>query len=106
MAMGEVVKEALFVRNILFFVQPQCRAPEGIGVYEKNKGATDLAKNPLSTERTKHIDVRYHFEKLVQSKDIGTYHVSTERQAADVLTKAIDTRSFSRHKKLIKSSGP
>ncbi|CAM9487450.1 unnamed protein product [Discosporangium mesarthrocarpum] len=48
-AMGEVVKEALFVRNILLFMQPQDGVPEGICVYEDNKGAIDLAHNPLST---------------------------------------------------------
>ncbi|CAN0315217.1 unnamed protein product, partial [Discosporangium mesarthrocarpum] len=102
MAMGKVVKEALFVRNILFFMQPQCGVPEGICVYKDNNGAIDLAKNPLSTVRTKHINVRYHFlGDLVQSKDISIYHVSTERQAADVLTKALEKESFFRHIKLM-----
>lgn len=35
--------------------------PMGIGVYEENKGATDLAKKPLSLSYSKHIDVRHHF---------------------------------------------
>ena len=43
-----------------------------IGVYEDNKGAIDLAKNPLSSSNSKHIDVRYHFlRELAASGDIS-----------------------------------
>ena len=45
--------------------------PMSISVYEDNKGAIDLAKNPLSSSNSKHIDARYHFlRELAASGDI------------------------------------
>ncbi|CAN0504146.1 unnamed protein product, partial [Discosporangium mesarthrocarpum] len=74
MAMGECVKELLFVRNVLFFMQPMYGMPS---VYY-NKGAIDLAKNPLSSGRTKHIEVRHHFIRdLVDKKEIAILHVAS-----------------------------
>ena len=34
--------------------------PMSFGVHEDNKGAVDLAKKPLSSSNSKHIDVRHH----------------------------------------------
>ena len=46
-AMADGVKEALCVRGILAFFMPSL-GTMSIGVYEDNKGAIDLIKNPLS----------------------------------------------------------
>ena len=59
-AVADGVKEALYVRGVLFFLMPSLGSPS-IGVFEDNKGAIDLAKNPLSSSNSKHIDARYHF---------------------------------------------
>lgn len=59
-AMGDCVKETLFVRGVQKFVQPTL-GTFCIRVYENNKGAIALAENPLSSARTKNIDVRHHF---------------------------------------------
>ena len=78
-AMGEVVKEALFVRNVLEFLVPGVHKPP-IVVYEDNEGAIKLADNPLSTARTRHIDVRHHFlREKVDKKEISVLHVESER---------------------------
>ena len=61
-AMADGVKEALYVRGILKFFMPSVES-KGIGVFEDNKGAIDLAENPLSSSNSKHIDVRYHFRQ-------------------------------------------
>ena len=59
-AAGDDVKEALFVRAILSFIAPEkCRA--SVKVLEDNKGTKALIKNPLSSARSKHVDVRFHF---------------------------------------------
>lgn len=59
-AAGEGVKKTLFVCAILLFI-----APENIWVSmkvpEDNQGAMALVENPLSSARSKHTDVRYHF---------------------------------------------
>ena len=40
-------------------------------VYEDNEGAKALAENPLSSARTKHIDVRYQFLEEVREEEGG-----------------------------------
>ena len=45
-AVADGVKEALYVRGVLFFLMPSLGSPS-IGVFEDNKGAIDLAKIPL-----------------------------------------------------------
>ena len=53
---GDGVKEALFVRAILSFIAPEtCGA--SIKVLEDNQGTNALIENPLSSARSKHIDV-------------------------------------------------
>ena len=42
-ATADVVKEALQVRGVLFFLMPSLGSPS-IGVFEDNKGVIDLAK--------------------------------------------------------------
>ncbi|CAN0005911.1 unnamed protein product, partial [Sphacelaria rigidula] len=64
-AMAEGAKEGLFMKAVLTFLRPQTVSGsgenQGILLYEDNEGAGALAENPLSSERSKHIDARYHF---------------------------------------------
>ena len=92
--MGEVVKEALFVRNVLEFLVPGVHKSP-IVVCEDNEGAIKLADNALSTARTRHIDIRHHFlREKVDKKEISVQHVESEGQHADVLTKPLSRRLF------------
>ena len=59
LAMGDCVKEALFVNEMLQFLRPSRKARK-IYVLEDNEGAIALADNPLGSTRSKHIDVRHH----------------------------------------------
>ena len=53
-AMVDGVKEALYVRGVLVFLMTSLGSPS-IGVFEDNKGAIDLAQNPLSSSNSKHM---------------------------------------------------
>ena len=60
-----------------------------------NKSAINLAKNPVLHGRSKHIETKYHFlRNQVQNGIIEVVHCSTQKQLADVLTKAIKTDQF------------
>ncbi|CAM9513798.1 unnamed protein product [Discosporangium mesarthrocarpum] len=62
MAIGECVKELLFLNNVLSFVQPLNGVEENtMEVYEDNTGAINLAENPSNSARSKYIDVQHHF---------------------------------------------
>ena len=82
LAMGDGVKEALFVNGILQFLRPSVESRK-IEVLEDNEGAIALAENPLSSCRSKHIDVRQHFlRNLTEEGVIEITHVSSEEQHA------------------------
>jgi hypothetical protein len=45
--------------------------------------------------RTKHIDIRHHFIRdLVEDRVVTLEHVVTEKQLADIFTKALDANQF------------
>ena len=54
-----------------------------------NKGAVQLAQNPVTNSNSEHIDVRHHFlRELVRQRDIKVVQVPSGFQHADILTKA------------------
>ena len=94
LAMGDGVKEALFVNGMLQFLRPS-RKPRKIDVLEDNEGAIALAENPLSSSRRKHINLRHHFLRNSTEKGmIEVTHVPSEKQHADILTKALPRDLF------------
>jgi hypothetical protein len=62
-----------------------------------NESAIRMADNPVKHSRTKHIDIRYHFLRDHQQKgDIEIAYVSTHNQLADIFTKPLDEKTFSK----------
>ena len=62
-----------------------------------NLSAIDVSKSPVLHRRTKHIDIRHHvIRELVEKKLISLEHVSTEKQLANIFTKALDANQFER----------
>jgi hypothetical protein len=52
---------------------------------------------PFKHSRTKHIDIRYHFLRNHQQRgDIEIAYVSTKEQLADIFTKPLDEKTFSK----------
>ena len=97
-ALGDGVEEALFVKGVLSFIIPSI-SESCIEVFVDNDGAISLANNPLSSLRTKHIDVRFHFiRELSRSKTISVEYVLTKEQRADILTKALTGAIFKEHR--------
>jgi hypothetical protein len=54
-----------------------------------------LAKNPILHDRSKHIDVKFHYTReCVERGDIELEHVGTNGELADTLTKALGAKHF------------
>ena len=103
--MADGVKKALYVRGILAFLMSSLGSMS-IGVYEDNKRAMDLAKKPLGSSNSKHIDVRHHIPReMAASGDISVQYLWSEDQHADILTKAIGRESFERHRDFLLGRG-
>jgi kynurenine formamidase len=62
-----------------------------------NESAIRMADNPVEHSGTKHIDIRYHFLRDHQQRgDIEIAYVSTKEQLADIFTKPLDEKTFSK----------
>lgn len=100
-AMGEAVKELLFLRQVWHFMLPSLGTP-CVTVFEDNQGALQLAQNPVTNSNSKHIDIRHHFlRELVSGGAISVTHVPSAYQHADVLTKALGVEAFEFHRDYI-----
>lgn len=88
MAVCSASQEALFQRQLLSDLDFPQQGPTTI--YEDNTGAIALAENPVLHQRTKHIDIRYHFVRQhVELGNVALVHVASEDQLADLLTKPL-----------------
>ena len=96
------MKEGLFVNDVLKFLVPSARNGK-IEVLEDNEGAIALlAENPLSSCSSKHIDIRHHFlRSLTEDGVLAIRHVSSEKQHADILTKALPKELFQSHREFV-----
>jgi hypothetical protein len=62
-----------------------------------NESAIRMADNPVEHSRTKHIAIRYHFLRDHQQRgDINIAYVSTKEQLADIFTKPLDEKTFTK----------
>jgi hypothetical protein len=61
-----------------------------------NQSAIQLSKNPVFHDRTKHIDVRYHYIcECIEEGRVKVESIGTAEQVADILTKALGLDRFS-----------
>nr|GEW78285.1 retrotransposon protein, putative, Ty1-copia subclass [Tanacetum cinerariifolium] len=85
MALTEAVKEAIWLRGLLEELGVELNR---VTVNCDNQGAIHLSRNHVFHERTKHINVRYHFiREVLEAKTVEVLKVDTEHNAADALTK-------------------
>ena len=62
-----------------------------------NQGAIALTKNPHLTERSKHIDIAYHYIRDLQERGrVSVSYVPTDTMAADGLSKPLPRSTFQR----------
>ena len=64
-------------------------------LYVDNQGAIALAKNPVFHQRSKHIDIRYHYIRLeVDNKNVELIYVPSEENVADIFTKPLTKKNL------------
>jgi hypothetical protein len=62
-----------------------------------NESAIRMVDNPIEHSHTKHIAIRYHFLRDHQQWGyIEIAYVSTKEQLADIFTKPLDEKTFTR----------
>ena len=92
MSMCTCMQEGIFLRNLLrdmYLIQQETV------INEDNQGSIALAKNPISSTRSKHIDIKFHFvREKIKSKEFYIQYCSTEFNIADLLTKPLSKERF------------
>ncbi|KAL0358403.1 UNVERIFIED_CONTAM: Retrovirus-related Pol polyprotein from transposon RE2 [Sesamum angustifolium] len=80
--------QVIWLRRILEDMREKQEEPTTI--YCDNKSAIAITKNPVQHNRTKHIDIKYHFLREATTRgEIELKYSSTEEQLADIFTKAL-----------------
>ena len=99
-ALTEAVKEALWLEG---FAKELKLQGQGITVKCDSQSAIHLSKNSAYHERTKHIDVRLHFVRgVIERGEVQVLKVSTDHNAADMITKTLPSCKFFHCMQLIK----
>lgn len=90
---ASAVQEMLWLRSLLTEIglQPAMEST----LYGDNQSTVEVLKHGVKSERTKHIDIRYHFvTDVIARGEVRLEWLSTAKQLADVLTKALAEQQF------------
>ena len=91
-AMAHAIQEGLFLKKI-FRDLYGANVDSNIELHVDNQGAVALSKNKMCQQRSKHIDVKYHFIRShIENCTVCPVHVSTSLNKADALTKPLSGR--------------
>ena len=94
-ALTSAIQEAKFLSQLLMDMNGGTKTTVVLNV--DNQGAICLAKNPVHHQRTKHIDIRYHFiRKEIQEGFIELKYVPSSDNVADLFTKPVSKDRFNK----------
>ncbi|KAG8472573.1 hypothetical protein CXB51_034505 [Gossypium anomalum] len=92
MAVTEACKEAIWLKGLFRELNED---PQISTVFCDSQSAIFLTKDQMFHERTKHIDVRYHFVcDIIACGDIVVSKISTHENLADMMTKSLPITKF------------
>jgi hypothetical protein len=92
-AMSCAAQEIIWLRRLLG--ELGLDVGESTILYEDNRGAIAMSKNPMGHKRTKHIDIRYHFvREAVEAGTIDVRYCPSADMLADIFTKPIPKAQF------------
>ena len=88
MAATHATKEAVWLSKLLAELNISINPPMTISC--DNQSCIALAKNPIHHQRTKHIDIQYHYiRERLRDNTVKLEYCPTEEMVADVLTKGL-----------------
>lgn len=71
-------------------------------IFEDNQGAISLSKDPVHRQRSKHIDVKYHFIRtMVNEGKVNITYCPTEDMVADNFTKPATKSKINKFKRFL-----
>ena len=94
--LSETILTVRFMQSLLIELHIDIPAPTMI--YVDNTSAIDIARNPQSSKRTRHIQLRYQATKeAIEERLVFLEHVPTEQNTADILTKPLQGDAYKVH---------
>jgi hypothetical protein len=93
MAVSMASCEAIWLHKLLTGLFDQELEPTVI--YCDNQSCIKLSENPVFHDRSKHIEIIYHFIRdRIQKGAVKLQYISTDEQVADILTKPLEKGKF------------
>jgi hypothetical protein len=88
MAMTDASNQGIWYRSFLSELGYTVDSP--INIHCDNKGAVDLALNPVTGRRSKHIDIKHHaILEFIEQDQISLTRTPTAEMVADGFTKSL-----------------
>ena len=101
MALSATIQEGLHLTQLLHDIGCAYQFEPPM-IYGDNQGAIALSKNPVNHQRSKHIDVRYHFIRdEVNTGRVVVQYCPTANMVADMMTKPVTKAKLSCFKDFI-----
>ncbi|KAG8480197.1 hypothetical protein CXB51_024909 [Gossypium anomalum] len=92
MAITEACKEAIWLKGLFSELDEDLQIST---VFCDSQSVIFVTKDQMFNERTKHIDVRYHFVRdIIACGDIVVSKISTHENPADMMTKSLPITKF------------
>ena len=93
MASADATRQAIWLQLLLADLDHKLKHP--LPILNDNNAAILLSKNPVHHDRSKHIDMRYHFLRdKVLDNTVELSHVPSADNLADILTKPLCAPTF------------
>lgn len=101
MAAAHCARHAIWLRRLLSDISIQFSSPTPL--FTDNQSTLTLTQEEMFSQRTKHIDIQYHFTRHhVLESTLATFHVPSGDNIADILTKPLPRNQ---HEKLTEDMG-
>jgi hypothetical protein len=86
-ALAETCQEVIWLRNLCKEFEIDCQTTT---VHVDNQSCVKMCENRKFSNRTKHVDTKYHFTADLKSKEVVDFkYCPTEENIADMLTKPL-----------------
>jgi hypothetical protein len=99
-AEAAAIQEVLWLRGLM--KELGLHVSSGSVVYGDNQSTIATSSNGIKSERTKHVDVKYHFiTETVENGHVKLKWVPTQQQQADIFTKPLQPQVFLQLRRMI-----
>ena len=100
MTLSESLRSLMHFRNMA--KEFDCfEVPDKLDVFCDNQLAIFISENLVNNDRSKHIDIRFHFiREKIQEGLVNLSHIATDLNMADIFTKPLTTEVFTRLRRM------